>query len=243
MKIHYENIYQGISVMILEPLKMLAARAYSLVGTTAENLVPSNHRAFVVYGYETLFPNPVSLPHVFVVKEEESAKGKPSGHGVQSLSVIDVNMDMDVPVVMKEGYAVTLKDFTKVDIDADIYLKVDSSSDQKIKEAASAYSRNGYCWRNDRVDGHSVSGHLWPVFASAICKTMAEFNLEDIPSSPQRMADRFREEVAESLVCTPFILAACTIRAKPAPKESYDPGNCFDAQGLKKAFPDNTPSP
>lgn len=132
-----------------------------------------------------------------------------------------------VPIERKgKDSALTLLDKVKAEVNAEFFVRVDTSSDQSIIQALESLG--------GEIDEGKIKEYCTAKFDAALRAAAAKMEIEQI----QTERENFRASVKEaldSLKDDGLILVDVSLRQlNQSPLEDFDPNNFFDAQGLRK---------
>lgn len=122
--------------------------------------------------------------------------------------------------------ALTLEDKVKAEVNAEFFVRVDTSSDETIIRALESLG--------GAIDSNKISDYCTPKFDAALRSAAAKMQIEQV----QTEREQFRNSVKEALDTLKddgLVLIDVALRQlNQSPLEDFDPNNFFDAQGLKK---------
>jgi len=132
-----------------------------------------------------------------------------------------------VPIERKgKDSALTLLDKVKAEVNAEFFVRVDTSSDESIIQALESLG--------GEIDEDKIKDYCTAKFDAALRAAAAKMEIEQIQTERESFRNSVKEAL-DSLKDDGLILVDVSLRQlNQSPLEDFDPNNFFDAQGLKK---------
>lgn len=135
---------------------------------------------------------------------------------------------MKLEVARQGADALICKDFLRVDVAAEFYIRVNKSEDG-VKAAATTLGR-------DATNPESIKERLFEKLVSALRTVAATMDLNELHQNREEFASRVIEAVTKDIEPNGFILETVTIsQLDQTDVKNLKAENVFDAQGLRKA--------
>ena len=135
---------------------------------------------------------------------------------------------MKLEVIRKGAEALICKDFLRVDVAAEFYIRVDKT-EEGVKAAATTLGR-------DAMNPDSVKSRFMEKLVSALRTVAATMDLNELHQNREQFGASVTEAVTKDIEPNGLILETVTIsQLDQTDVKNLKPENVFDAQGLQKA--------
>lgn len=125
-----------------------------------------------------------------------------------------------------KGFALTLADMVKAEVNSEFFVRVDTSSDESIIRALESLG--------GQIDEQKIADYCTPKFDAALRAAAAKMNIEEIQTGREQFRDNVKTAL-DSLKDDGLILVDVALRQlNQSPLVDFDANDAFDAQGLEK---------